>query len=114
MKLNLRLLYLYLFSFVGLIIVVIGSVQMVNIGLKTLVFKDAYKYTYYEAPRVVPLEKQEGVEELSQDELAEQERRQELEQKRGIQRELSNAIAMIVVGLPLYLYHWRVIQRENK
>lgn len=43
MKIDLRLLYLYLFSFVGLFIVVIGSIQLVNLGIKTFVFKEADK-----------------------------------------------------------------------
>ena len=39
MKFSLRLLYLYLFSFVGLLITVIGSIQIIDLGLKTYVFK---------------------------------------------------------------------------
>lgn len=30
------------------------------------------------------------------------------------QREASSAIAFMVVGLPLYLYHWGIIKRETK
>lgn len=30
------------------------------------------------------------------------------------QREASDAIAFILVGLPLYFYHWRIIKRETK
>ena len=36
------------------------------------------------------------------------------DQTRNRQREFSGSIAMIAVGLPLYLYHWRTIQKENK
>lgn len=108
MKMNIRLLYLYLFSFVGLLIVVIGSVNIINLGIKTFIFKDADRYEFYDYPMektspdvVVP-----SVEELQA--------RQEREMKRQRQRELSNAIAMISVGAPLYLYHWKTIQGEDK
>ena len=46
MNINIRLIYLYLFAFVGLFTVVIGSVRMVDLGLKIFVFKDADKYEY--------------------------------------------------------------------
>lgn len=108
MKLNIRLLYLYLFSFVGLLIVVIGSVNMVNLGLKTFVFKDADRYEIY--PVSMPT-KIEGEQQLSEEE---QKVRQDRDLARQRQREFSNAIAMIVVGAPLYLYHWKTIQKEPK
>jgi hypothetical protein len=52
MKFSIRLLYLYLFSFVGLLIVVIGGIQMVDLGIKTFVFKDADKYENYPMSKV--------------------------------------------------------------
>ncbi len=105
MKLNLRLLYLYLFSFVGLLVVVIGGIQVVDLGLKTFVFKDADRYSSYP----VAAEK-----ELSQADIEEMQRNQELDMKRQRERQLSNSLAMILIGAPLYLYHWKTIQREEK
>jgi len=106
MKLNIRILYLYLFSFVGLIIVVFGSITLVNLGLKTFIFKEADKYSVY-YDETMPQEKQV----ISKEE---QEKRQNEDLVRQRQRELSNAIAMIAVGTPLYLYHWKKIQKEDK
>src|SRR3972149_4606405 len=103
MKVNLRLIYLYLFSAVGLIISVIGAVRLVDLGLKVIVFRGADKYEYYPQPKV------EG--EVIDEE--EQKRIQERETTRQRQRELSGSIAMLIVGIPLYLYHWRTIQKEN-
>lgn len=105
MKFNLRLLYLYLFSFVGLLIVVIGSIQMVNLGLKTFVFKDIDTYEIYP---MYPVK-----DELTEDPqiVAERQKRETTRQK---QRELVNSVSMIVVGLPLYLYHWKTIGKETK
>ncbi len=106
MKLNIRVLYLYLFSFVGLLITVFGCIQIVNLGLKATVFKEADVYESY------PMAVEPGKTVVESTEAAKI--RQERETKRQRQRELSNAIAMVAVGIPLYLYHWKVIKKENK
>ncbi len=107
MKFNIRLIYLYLFSFIGLLIVVIGTVRMVDLGIKVFVFKDADKYPYYMPQTVTPDGKTVEVDEEKQKKLGEE------EATRNRQRELSGAVSMMVVGLPLYLYHWKTIQKEN-
>lgn len=103
MKVNVRLIYLYLFSAIGLIVSVIGSVRLVDLGLKVIVFKGADSYEYY-TPKF------EG-ETVNQEE---QRSVQERETKRQRKRELSGVIAMIAVGFPLYLYHWTTIQKDDK
>jgi hypothetical protein len=41
-------------------------------------------------------------------------KRQQLEETtRQRQREVSGSIAMILVGLPLYLYHWKQIKTSK-
>lgn len=104
MKTNLRLLYLYLFSFIGLLIVVIGGIQMVNLGMKLAFFKDADRYYIATPPlneKGVPMETKE-----------EMEKRQEVEIKNQRQRDFVESFSMMVVGLPLYLYHWSIIKKE--
>jgi len=107
MKLSIRTLYLYLFSFVGLLIIVFGSISILNTALKAYVFKDADKYEIYL-----------GQGETNPDgTLATKEdiaKRQDKELTRQRQRELSNALSMLAVGIPLYLYHWKTLQKENK
>lgn len=105
MKINLRLLYLYLFSAVGLFIVIFGSIQMVNLGLKTFVFKNADVYEIY------PNSPKGDTEYIS---LSEQKERQSREVSRQRQRDLASAISAIAIGLPLYLYHWHTIQKESQ
>lgn len=109
MKFNIRLIYLYLFSVVGLVVTVIGSVRLVDLGLKVLVFKGADRYEYY-APKVVPSESESS----ESFDFKEQQIIQDRETIRQRQRQLSESIAMIVVGLPLYLYHWKTVQKENR
>ncbi len=101
MKINVRLLYLYLFSFVGLLIIVIGGIRLSNLALKTFVFKDADSYETY------PIKDESSL--LSPQEM---EDRQKRDQKRQKEREFSEAVSMILIGAPLYLYHWKTIQKE--
>ncbi|MFZ2153404.1 MAG: hypothetical protein WAV41_05160 [Microgenomates group bacterium] len=106
MKFSLRLLYLYLFSFVGLLIVVIGGIQIVNLGLKTFIFKNADRYPIYAQPVV------KGDPNFVSPE--EQMKQQEEQTRNQRQSEFANSLAMMTVGLPLYLYHWKTIQKESK
>ncbi|MBL7036932.1 hypothetical protein ISR94_03835 [Candidatus Microgenomates bacterium] len=107
MKLNIRLLYLYLFSFIGLLIAVIGTVQIVDLGLKTYIFKQT---DTYEFARPVPLNDAE----VAKVDPEEQKAMQDQQTKSQRQRQASNALAMIIVGIPLYKYHWSLIQKQSK
>lgn len=111
MKFSIRLLYLYLFSFIGLIIAVVGTIQLVDLGMKVYVFKDADRYDYPLTTKFNP----NGIEvELTQKEKDEQKAQQDKETTRNRQRQASTAIAMLLVGLPLYKFHWGLIQKENR
>ena len=111
MKLNLRLLYLYLFSFVGLIISVVGAIRIIELGLKVFVFPDADRYEYAARPLTFPEETKISTEEAKLQEERDQEIR-EVETRRQRQREAAGALSMLFVGFPLYFYHWGVIQSE--
>ena len=104
MKFNIRLLYLYLFSFIGLLICIIGIIRILDLGMKVFVFKDADKYQIY--PTKLP----DGNQQLTVEEM---QVRQEKDTKRNRQRELSSSLSMILVGIPLYLYHWKTIQNDG-
>lgn len=102
---KIRLVYLYLFAAIGLVTIIVGTVRMVDLGLKVFVFKDSDKYEIY------PTKLSDGQLELSSQEL---QARQERETRRNRQRDLVGALSMLVVGLPVYLYHWKTIQNETK
>ncbi len=105
MKFSLRLLYLYLFSFVGLLITMIGSIQIVDLVLKSYVFQ-VPEYSYY--PESMPIEGGKPVMTVE-----ESRKRNEEEASNERKRQLSNSLAMIVIGAPLYLYHWTTIKKEK-
>lgn len=118
-----RTIYLYLFSLVGLVLVVIGSVRIVDLGLKAYVFKNADQVLMYpEGPRPIGLEKSGAIsaekeKEISPEEEGKYKKEQEEYQKKELrsrrERDAAGAIAMILVGSPLFLYHWKLVQRKK-
>lgn len=112
MKFSIRLLYLYLFSFIGLIVAVIGAIRIFELGLKVYVFKGADQYQIYSMPVKVDPNGKEI--QLTQEEKDQQQKDQDLQTKRQRQTEVSGALAMLLVGIPLYKYHWKLIKKEDK
>ncbi|MCD6410420.1 hypothetical protein J7K92_00525 [bacterium] len=129
----LRTIYLYFFSALGLVLVIIGTIRFIDMGLKTFVFTQADqqpRYYYPLPPAPVSLEKisqlSEDDQELSKEEkqllidfLKEYKETKEKNEKINPlvakrQRDASINLSLIIVGLPLYLYHWSIIRRENK
>lgn len=111
MKFSIRLLYLYLFSFIGLIIAVIGIIQIVDLGMKVYLFNEADRYDIAINSKF----DQNGKEvSLTEEEKDEQKMLQDKETDRNRQRQVSNALAMLIVGIPLYKYHWGLIKKEDK
>ena len=128
-KINLRKIYLYLFSMVGLVLVIIGAVGFINLGLKLTIFRDAlqYKYGYLKRPpepyfleKVGTLKESEELTEQDKEILKqwkEDYKKWQKSQKKGylpyVENELSREIALLIVGAPLYLYHWSLIKKEE-
>ncbi|MEK7494124.1 MAG: hypothetical protein AAB630_03135 [Patescibacteria group bacterium] len=130
-----RTIYLYTFSLVGLVLVVIGGVRFVDMGLKAWVFTkaDEEQRMWSKQPpmpaipekRIETAVKEGKTENLTDEEKtamsewlvayatwkAQQEKFDPITSQR--QRESAGALSFILVGLPLYLYHWRVIKREK-
>lgn len=138
-----RTVYLYLFSLVGLVLVIIGAVRLLDLGLKIVIFKQADKpESIRPAPPYPPYNfegrstvkiKEVGeplefpkAEVVSMEEKAaldrweiEYKNWQDLQSKIDYLRsrresEASNSLAFMIIGVPLYLYHWLVIRRERK
>lgn len=110
--------YVYLFSAISLIIVIIGSVQLIDLALKAWVFTKADRYySYPSAAKLVSETCKTGdtgcanIQEPSQEEVDKYEK-DNLSSRR--QQQASVAIAMILVGLPVFVYHWRIAKKfEN-
>lgn len=111
-NLSIRKIYLYLFALIGLVISTIGAVELVNLGLKTVLFPQAdTNYAYPMAKPAVTPGSTTTVQEPSQAEMDKFNEQQRASQR---QRDAANALAMLIVGVPLYAYHWRVIKKEKE
>jgi methionine salvage enolase-phosphatase E1 len=109
-----RKIYLYLFSLIGLVLVVVGSVQLVNLALRIFIFTSADKYYEYPMARPVMPEASGTKTVILQPNQAEVEAYQKNQLTSQRQRDATNALAMIIVGLPLYIYHWGVIKKDKE
>lgn len=111
MKFSIRTLYLYLFSFIGLLVIIFGTIRLVNLGIKTFIFPDSDNYSYMDyAPKKINPDGTEVPETEEEKNIRVENQRKDINRQR--QRELTEAISFILVGIPLYGYHWRTIQKE--
>ncbi|MDO8626197.1 MAG: hypothetical protein Q7K39_01920 [Candidatus Magasanikbacteria bacterium] len=115
----LKNLYLYLVSFVALMMMVFSLGDVINIVLRTYVFTLADKNIYgYPEPTCdlaaatgTPRGKEFGgppcLDKASRE-------KQETENRAGQrQRDLVRDLSMIIVGLPLFGYHWWLVRRKE-
>jgi len=109
---NIRTVYLYLVSFVTLIMMIVGTVQTVD-AIVTLVYPPPLYYPIPEAPKI-PTPDQNVPVELLQERARIEQQRQEQQVRYERVRLLAGALALLAVALPIYLYHWRKVQEEAK
>lgn len=110
---SLKKAYLYLVSVISLVIAVIGAIMLLNMALKTWVFKKA-DLDYYASPCIsskAPAPDGRTVicapeEEARQKKDAEERR---VAQK---QRDAAQALAMLIIAAPVWWGHWRMAKRE--
>lgn len=133
-----RTIYLYLFTTLGLIFLSIGAIRFIDMGLKTFVFtraEEENRMIFKQPPMPYALEKAEKIAEAEAEAEESQLTNQELTEIRQWlndyrtwkendsridpvvsrrHRDSSLNLSLIIVGLPLYLYHWSVIKKEVK
>lgn len=130
-----RTVYLYIFTMLGLVLLTIGGVRFVDMGLKAFVFTKAdeeqrlYNKQLPFAP--VPMEKLQTAAQGNQVTLSDSEKqsiqqwltdyKNWKDQSEKIDpitsqrhRNASINLAMILIGLPLYIYHWSLIKKEAR
>lgn len=127
-----RTIYLYVFALLGLVLMVIGSVRFIDLGLKVLIFKNAENETRMINKEPVPLYSVKDIEflkdrsdlsaaekEAIQNWLKDYQNWKETSAKIDYlssrrEQNASISLAMIIIGLPLYAYHWTIIKKETK
>lgn len=111
--------YLYMVSLISLVILVIASIMLINMALKAWIFTDADS-AYYYAPKLVCTETKEPdgsvipLDPNCSNPNYEQEQRAEEDRRRSAQRQsdAAQALAMIIIAAPVFLYHWKLARKE--
>jgi hypothetical protein len=111
-KWDIRTVYLYLISFVTLMMVIIGGVQGVQ----------AIGNYFYPPPDYGPspfayelkLKDTSLAPEIIQQQIKEEKERQERQVRYNLFQRALSSVALIGVGLPVYLYHWRKIREKEE
>ncbi|QNU65983.1 hypothetical protein EHE19_013955 [Ruminiclostridium herbifermentans] len=111
---KLRNIYLYLVSFVSLMMILIGLIFTVQ-NITDVLFPTNY---YYEA---YPIQKTPSMTEEEFKRYEEEQKINEYNQKMNYNNQLINSkknvaksIAVVIVALPTFAYHWRKIEKEKK
>jgi len=117
-----KTIYFYLVCFVALMMVVFSTADIINIALKAWIFTKADD-NYYGAPAMVcpaPVVDKNASDTVSTQSQADCEKQQQINQAQDIQnrdaqrqRDVVRDISMIVVGIPLFLYHWRIVRKKD-
>ena len=114
----LRNIYLYVVSFVALMITITAVITSFN-AISDMIIPDSdvygsaysYDYSYGNAEGISVEESMSVQPRPSAEELENQQREREI---RGAQKSLINSIAGVLVGGLTYWFHWTRIEREHK
>lgn len=127
-----RNIYLYVATLIGLIMLIFGSVDLIQIGLKTWVFPLAEEEMYYETMPPEPYFLSQPIETVDKNKTLAPDDRQALEQwKKDYQawkekqekidfkaarrqRDIVRDIALLIVGAALFLGHGYIVRKERK
>ena len=103
----LRNIYLYLVSFVTLLMMIFGIIFSVNNAVDLLMPVD---YNYYYSELKPGTEVTEADKKTAEEA---RERQKTTERQRSI-REIIQSVTVFGVALPVFAYHWRKIEREKQ
>lgn len=135
-----RTIYLYLFALTGLALLAIGVYRFLDLGLRTWVFTKAEQENIHIArPISISLDpeftKMKSIQECSEkceltkaqitaidDWMEDYNEWKELDKElqeidyrvQQRHRAAASALALLIVGLPLYLFHWSLIKKDIK
>lgn len=110
--------YFYLVSLIALFMIVFAAADLINLGLKVWVFPKADQPEYVEQPCALSMGRAPDMKEVDyqqQIKICEAGRLDEAE-RRAIQhqRDAVRDLSFLIVGIPLFAYHWRIIRQESR
>lgn len=104
---KLRNVYLYLVSFVALMMILIGLIFTVQ-NITDVFFPTN---NYYET---IPLDKDGKISDADKKLYEENKKTNEQNQRTQSKKSVAKSIAVVIVALPTFAYHWRKIEKEKK
>ncbi len=111
-----KTIYFYLVSFVTLMMIIVSSSMIINIGLKTYIFTKADFYTNYYPGSGCGV-KPDGKTPMTVEECAvEQDRMKKNDEESRMaqrQRDLVNNLSLLIVSAPLFFVHWRMARKKE-
>jgi len=115
-NLRIRHVYFYLVCFATLMMVITATVSLIMTTIDYL-YPDPYygptiidqKMRFSEMKKTNPAISQADIEK----QIAEERKLQDLSMKRNRAKNLARNFSLLVVALPIYIYHWRKIQKET-
>ena len=110
-----RNVYLYTFSAVGLIFMIVGAAILVNVVLKTYVFPLEHysEYYYSRCADYIYMDSPKEDFDMETCEANEADDRATADSD-ARKRDMAIGLSNLMVGLPLWLYHWKTIQRRQE
>ena len=103
---KLRNVYLYLVSFVSLMMILMGIIFTVQ-NITDVIFPTNY---YYES---LPSEKTGSLSVEDQKSYEENQKIQEENRNIESKKNVAKSIAVVIVALPTFAYHWRKVEKEK-
>lgn len=104
---KLRNVYLYLVSFVALMMILVGTIFTVQ-NITDVLFPTNY---YYET---MPVEKAGNLSPEDKKINQENQKRSEINREIENKKNVAKSISVVIVALPTFIYHWRKIEKEKK
>ena len=122
-----RTFYLYIVSLLSLIFLAVGIGNLLNTTLKATFFKEAekrdysvcYNYPYYYSN----IEKNPEMSEIQLEQIDNMIRDYENWKEKNTgetcykserEKKIVDSLSMIIIALPLYIFHWMMIRREKR
>jgi hypothetical protein len=120
--------YLYISSLISLLFVAIGAYTLLNTGIKYYLLPQAEKGGYSRCNEQPPVYGLDGKTSAATTEEQKVQINQLLEDyktwkannsgeecyRAERQNNVANAITMIIIALPIFLFHWRLVKREKE
>jgi hypothetical protein len=103
---KLRNVYLYLVSFVSLMMIIIGVIFTVQ-NITDVIFPTNY---YYES---IAIDKTGNLSEEDKKIYEENQKINEENSKINSKKSVAKSIAVVIVALPTFVYHWRKVEKEK-